>query len=103
MGGVVGHAIHLAIVLVSSMVRRPTGCPCLSSETSSSPCSSSRKNSDEPSRARADGSAGSVPFGEDFGGSEGERDDHDVSRGSRCTLVDAQAITLLRYILNSLA
>lgn len=53
---------------VSSIVRRPTSCPCLSPETSSSPWSSSRKNSDEPSRARADGRAGSAPFGEDLGG-----------------------------------
>jgi hypothetical protein len=55
--------------LVSSIVRRPTSCPCLSPETWISPWSSSRKNSDEPSRARADGSAGSAPLGEDLGGS----------------------------------
>jgi hypothetical protein len=55
--------------LVSSIVRRPTSCPCLSPENSSSPWSSSRKNSEEPSRARADGSARLAPFGEDSGGS----------------------------------
>jgi len=42
----------------SSIVSRPTSCPCLSPDTSSSPWSSSRKSSEEPRRARADGRAG---------------------------------------------
>ena len=50
----------------SSIVRRPTSCPCLSPETSSSPWSSRRTSSDEPSRARAGGSVG--PFGGDLEG-----------------------------------
>jgi hypothetical protein len=67
--GVAGQDMRTLPSLVSSIVRRPTSCPCLSPVTSSSPWSSSRKNSDEPSRARADGSAGSAPFREDLGGS----------------------------------
>jgi hypothetical protein len=43
---------------VSSIVRRPTSCPCLSPDTSSSPWSSRRKSLDEPSRARAGGRTG---------------------------------------------
>ena len=66
--GLRGRIMRTLPSLVSSIVRRPTSCPCLSPETSSSPWSSSRKNSDEPSCARADGRAGSEPFGEDLGG-----------------------------------
>ena len=47
----------------SSIVSRPTSCPCLLPDTSSSPCSSSRKSSEEPRRVRADGRAGEAGEG----------------------------------------
>ena len=65
-GRVKDNARTLPSIASSSIVRRPTSCPCLSPDTSSSPWSSSRKSSDEPSRVRTGGSA--VLAGEDLGG-----------------------------------
>ena len=59
------NARTLPLIASSSIVRRPTSCPCLSPDTSSSPWSSSRKSSDEPKRVRTGGSA--VLPGDDLG------------------------------------
>ena len=59
------NARTLPSIASSSIVRRPTSCPCLSPDTSSSPWSSSRKSSDEPKRVRTGGSA--VLPGDDLG------------------------------------